>query len=67
MKYIFRLDSNLLTVELIIPASWSKCFILKNLRLGDTPSQTHAVTLNPTHSKILVASQTSVPRLMPSL
>ena len=59
MKYIFRLDSNLLTVELIIPASWSKCFILKNLRLGDTPSQTHAVTLNPTHSKILVASQTN--------
>ena len=59
MKYIFRLGSNLLIVIYTIPASCSKSLILKNLRLGDAPSQTHALTLNPTHSKILIDSHTN--------
>ena len=59
MKYIFRLGSNLLIAECTIPASCSKWLILKILQLGDAPSQTHALTLNPTHSKILVASHTN--------
>ena len=59
MKYIFGLDLNLITVKYIIPVSCSKWLVLKNLRLDDAPLQTHALTLNPTHSKILVVSQTS--------
>ena len=59
MKYVFRLGSNILTSEYIIPACCSRWLILKDLRLGVTPLQTHALTLNPTHSKILVVSQTN--------
>ena len=60
MKYIFRLGSNLLViVEYTILASCSKWLILKNLRLGDAPSQTYALTLNPSHFKILVAFHTN--------
>lgn len=59
MKYIFRLGSNLLIVEYKIPVSCSKWLVLKNLWLGDASSQTHVLSLNATHSKILVASQTN--------